>query len=499
VKYAWLVIGVLAAQFLATAIAFPQVDGDLHWQRWLGRAIVEHGAIPRALGTETFSAPGSPWTPQEWLFSLAASRATGAIGWAFFAGGIALCALVALALASWHAERRGASPRAIVVCLVPAGLGLFASFGVRVQVAAWPLLALFLLLLDLEGPLAFAAIAVAAVWSNVHASAMLAPILASAAAFGTFVDDRGPSPAFRRRAIIAVGSAIAICANPFGVGLPAYALSLFNSPLKGYIVEWDVTNLGHTSFVLGALPLLALACIVAVPQARRSVRDLVVLVAFSYLLLSAARNIALFGLVALPIVAPALTRAFAFFAPSPPPRNAREVRAERIAGIVMPAIGVMLALVVGIGLLRSGERTKDTLAARAIGSLDSLAGERRLFCADFAWCGLAVGKPNVRVFLDGRADPYPLTVWTDFDRIARLRPSWREALARYDVDTIVVSKDAPLDQALALGVPRAWRSTYADKNFRVWVRVRDQPSTSAAAPRVLRARNSRARAAYSAA
>jgi hypothetical protein len=260
-----------------------------------------------------------------------------------------------------------------------------------------------------------------------------------------------------------------------------------------------VTNLGHTSFVLGALPLLALACIVAVPQARRSVRDLVVLVAFSYLLLSAARNIALFGLVALPIVAPALTRAFAFFAPSPPPRNAREVRAERIAGIVMPAIGVMLALVVGIGLLRSGERTKDTLAARAIGSLDSLAGERRLFCADFAWCGLAVGKPNVRVFLDGRADPYPLTVWTDFDRIARLRPSWREALARYDVDTIVVSKDAPLDQALALGVPRAWRSTYADKNFRVWVRVRDQPSTSAAAPRVLRARNSRARAAYSAA
>ena len=472
-KYAWLVIAVLAARFLATAIAFPQLDGDLYWQRWLGRTILESGSIPRALGNESFSAPGAPWTPQEWLFSIAASHATGGIGWDFFAGGIAVCALAALATASWHAERRGASPRAIVVCLVPAGLGLFASFGVRVQVAAWPLLALFLLLLDFEGPVAFAAIAVAAVWSNVHASAMLAPILASAAALATFVDDRGASPAFRRRAIIAVGSGIAICANPFGVGLPIYALSLFNSPIKDQITEWAASDLGNYSFVLGALPLLAFACLGVVTQARahRSVRDLVLLVVFSYLLLSAARNIALFGLVALPIVAPALTRAFAFFAPSPPPRDAREARMERIAGFAMPAIGFMLALVVGIGLLRSGERTKDTLAAHAIASLDSLAGERRLFCADFAWCGLALGKRNVRVFLDGRADPYPLTVWTDFDAIARLRPSWREALAKYDVDTIVVAKDSPLDQALALGEVSAWRPTYVDKHFRVWIRA----------------------------
>lgn len=470
-KYAWLVIAPLAACFLATAIAFPQVDGDLHWQRWLGRTILERGAIPRALGYESFSAPGAPWTPQEWLFSLVASRATDGIGWNLFAGGIAFCALAALAIAAWHAERRGASPRAIVVCTVLTGIGLFASFGVRVQVAAWPLLVLFLVLLDLEGPLAFAAIAVAAMWSNVHASAMLAPILAAAAAFGTFVDDRGASPAFRRRATIALGSAIAICVNPFGVGLPIYALSLFNSPLKSQIIEWGVTDLGSYSFMFGALPMLALAWIAVVPQARRSARDLILLVAFSYLLLSAARNIALFGLVALPIVAPALTRAFTFFAPSPPARDARAARSERIAGIVMPTIGLVFAAVVAIGLLRSGERTRDTLAAHAVASLETLPGERRVFCADFAWCGLALGNPRVRVFLDGRADPYPLAVWTDFDTITRLRPSWREVLARYDVDTIVVGKDDALDQALALGASNAWRPTYADKGYRVWIRA----------------------------
>ncbi len=468
-KYAWLVLGVFAARFFATAIAFPQVDGDLSWQRWLGRTILERRAIPHALGSDTFTAPGAPWTPQEWLFSIVAARATDGLAWDAFAGGVALCALAALTLGSWHAVRRGASAKAVVVCLMLAGLALFASFGVRVQVVAWPLLALFLLLLDSEGPWAYAAIAVAAVWANVHASAMLAPVVAALSAAGTFVDDRGPSPSARRRAFVALGSALAICCNPFGVELPRYALSLFNSPIKAQISEWRAPDLGDSSFAIGALPLLLLACFAVVPRGARRGSDFALLAAFAYLLLGAARNTALFGLVALPLVAPALTRAFAFFGPSAPPRDPR---VERIARVAMPAIGFVLALGVGIGLLRSSARTSDDLAARAVASVAALPGERRLFCANFASCGLAVGLPHVRVFLDGRADPYPLAVWTEYDRIARLRPPWRATLARYGVDTIVVPKDDPLDQALALGAARGWRVSYADERFVVWVHAR---------------------------
>ncbi len=470
-KYAWLIVGVFAARFFATAIAFPQVDGDLSWQRWLGRTIAANGAIPRALGRDTFTAPGAPWTPQEWLFSLVAARARDGIAWDLFAGGIALCAVAALALGSWHAVRRGASARAVAVCVVLAGLTLFGSFGVRVQVAAWPLLALFAFLLDVEGPWAFAAIAVAALWSNVHASAMLAPVLAAIAAVGTFVDDRGASTAARRLGLIAVGSALAICLNPFGPELPRYALALFNSPFKAQISEWHPTDLGDTTFALGALPLLLLACVAVVPGGPRRTRDTMLLVALAYLLLGAVRNVALFGIVALPLVAPALTRAFAFFAKKhDAPENAR---AEKIARVALPAFGFVLAIVVGTGLLRSTERTHDDLATHAVASVATLPGERHLFCADFAWCGLAVGVPHVRVFLDGRADPYPLAVWMDFDAIARVRPTWRATLARYDVNTIVVAKDSPLDRILALDAARAWHVTYRDARFRVWARDRD--------------------------
>ncbi|GAC1307644.1 MAG: hypothetical protein NVSMB19_20490 [Vulcanimicrobiaceae bacterium] len=464
-KYVWLVLGVLAARFFATAIAFPQGDGDLRWQRWLGRTILATHAIPRRLGSETFSAPGAPWTPQEWAFSVVAAHATAGPAWTLFAGSIALAAVAALAIVAYHAVRRGASARAVVLCTALAGIGLFASFGVRVQVAAWPLLALYLLLLDCEGPWAYAAIAVAALWSNVHASAMLAPVLAGAATIGAAIDERAVGARVRRLAFVAGGSALALCCNPLGWDLPLYSLMLFTSPIKEQINEWQPTVLSEPSFALGALPLLVLALLFFAEGGRRRVRDLLVFGAMTYLVLGAARNIAIFGLVAVPLVAPALTRGMRLFASDGPPADERT---ERVARVALPAISLVLAAVVAIGLMRNTEREKDRLGARAVASMRALPGERRLFCADFAWCALALETPHVRVFLDGRADPYPLAVWNDFDRIARLRHDWRAALRRYAVDTLLVKRDSPLDQAV--GLDRTWRTTYRDDEFAVWVR-----------------------------
>jgi len=88
-KYAWLVIGIVAARFLTTAIAYPQLDGDLAWQRRLGETILRTHAIPRALGDETFTAAGAPWLPQEWAFSVLGALAGNGPGFAVFAGGVA--------------------------------------------------------------------------------------------------------------------------------------------------------------------------------------------------------------------------------------------------------------------------------------------------------------------------------------------------------------------------------------------------------------------------
>lgn len=464
-KYAWLVIGVFAARFFATAIAYPAGDGDLAWQRWLGAIVARTHAIPRSLGDETFSASGAPWLPQEWLFSALAFVARDGLAWDLFAGAVALGAAGALALAAYRAERLGASPRAIALCTAFAGIALYESFGVRAQVVAWPLVALYLVLLDVEGPLAYAALAVAAVWSNLHASAMLAPVLAATVAAGAAFEARGFDARARRLTTLAICSIAAICCNPFGWHLPQYAIGLFGNPIKSYISEWKVTDLDDTSFAFGALPLLLGAMLLCGGgRGRTRASDLLVLAAFAFLVLGAARNVPLFALIAAPLVARSLTRAVPLFAPEAP---AAPTKLARRAAFALPVASLAIAALVGVQLVRHAP-PETGLADAPLQALERTAGAHRLFCADFAWCGLAVGMPNVRVFLDGRADPYPRAVWDDFVTVARVGTAWRRTLDRRGVDAVIVSRDAALDQALAEAP--GWHAGYADKTYRLWLR-----------------------------
>jgi hypothetical protein len=488
VKYAWLVIAIFTARFASTAIVFPSGDGDLAWQRWLGGVVARAHAIPRALGNEVFSAPAAPWLPQEWAFSLAANAARRGLAWDLFAGGIAFAAVAALALSAARAERRGGSPRAVALCTAFAGFGLFESFGVRAQVVAWPLVAAFLWALELESPWCWLAFPLAALWSNLHASAVLAPLLAGLSTFGAFLDEGRFGPRSRRALLLTAAALLAICCNPFGWELPAYAVSLFGNPIKSYISEWKVTDLDDISFAAGALPLLSIATIFGLrsgPGPRRW-GDLLILAAFAFLLLSAARNVSLFALVALPLVAPILTRArLGWFAPSPP---AAPTRTDRIAAVALPTVALAMALVVAVGLVRSAPPATG-LANAPLAALAALPGEHHVFCADFAWCGLAVGEPHVQVFLDGRADPFPRAVWEDFAAVVRVAPSWEATLDRRHVDAVVVTAGTPLDQAL--GLARDWRSGYADKTYRLWLRrgsvAAQPPRAFGVLPRVVRA------------
>ena len=78
-----------------------------------------------------------------------------------------------------------------------------------------------------------------------------------------------------------------------------------------------------------------------------------------------------------------------------------------------------------------------------------------------------MGAAGVRVFLDGRADPYPATVWADYVRLATLHPGWRDVLRRRRINAVVAERDGPLDQGL--GFEPAWRPAYGDASFRLWI------------------------------
>jgi branched-subunit amino acid transport protein AzlD len=292
---------------------------------------------------------------------------------------------------------------------------------------------------------------------------MLAPVLAGMWALGSLIDE-GLSARVRRTAIVAVACVGAVCLNPFGIGLPLYAISLFTSPFKSMITEWKRTDLGDPSFGYGSLPLLLCAAAFGV-RGDGKWRDRLMLVAIAVLMFSAARNVGIFALAIMPIVAAALTREVPFLAM---PKEEPKTKVDRIAGRLIPVFSVMLAVGIMFGLLQSEARSETSQPIKALAALRVLPGTHRVFCADFAWCSFVIEDNSGSVFLDGRADPYPMAVWNDFSTVVRLRPGWRSKLDSHRVDTVLVARDAPLEQGLQLASD--WRVAYHDKKYDLWER-----------------------------
>ena len=433
------VVALFAVKFGVSALHDPPSDGDLAWQRWLGERILSSGTLPTRLGTETFTAAGSPWLPHEWLFSILAAAAQHAGSSGAFGLVIASCAVLALVIVARRAAAQGASRFATTICVLLSGIAMLDSFGVRAQVAAWPLLCAFLALLEAGASwLTLAAITV--VWANVHASAVLAPVLAAAWSAGLAVRDRFRGPDVVRAALAPVAVLAAAAVNPFGLGVIAYAASLVRSPIKNFITEWQSTSFSDSSFTYGALPLLAGAAAWAWSDGRRSPQRLCVLAIGLVLMMSASRNIAVFALIAAPYAAVALTRLLG--------RTAAADEARRARMTTVAAVGVaVVAIVIAVVTWRAPVPHDDT--GELIRRLAAEPGDHRLLCEDYAWCGAAVGIPRVRVFLDGRADPYPLPVWQAQLRIARARPGWQQSVAAYGVDAVIALRRSPLGAALA--------------------------------------------------
>lgn len=485
-RIAWLIVAIFAGRFYATAVYFPQHDGDLGWQRWLGTRVVSTLSLPQTLGSETFTAAGAHWVPQEWLFSVLLYL-SGPSGWTAFSAFCALCAAIALSIVAWRAVRAGAHPYATAIAVAFAGVALFESFGVRVQVWAWPLLAAFLLLIETDGRVAYFAIGIVALWSNVHASVVLAPVLAGVICLGNMLD-AGFDARTRRSAVIAACSLLATCANPLGYKIPLYAVTLVSSSFKSMIDEWHHTSLGDSSFAFGALPLLVCILAVGVHGPHRW-RDRLVLAVFAGLMFFAARNVALFALAAVPLAANALTTGIPLFR-----ERLGAMRGKRLQVVTFLEIFAAIALAFGVGTVTLHDEranpTHDQSQLRlALAAIEALPGSRNVFCADFAWCSFLLYSSRDRVFIDGRADPYPASVWNDYATIYRLRPAWHKTLLQRGVDVVLVDRKTPLEQAMLLAP--SWRSVHVDREFRVWERVQPADHLAGAKGRLIAASHRR--------
>jgi len=460
-------VAAFGAFFVVAACEVSPFAGDFPWQRRLGEIVLRTGRLPRTLGPETLDAAGAPWTPQEWLFGVIAAHAGTGAGYYAFCAALGLCAALAVALCAARARARGANAFACACVVVACGIGIDESFAARAQVIAWLFFVLVLFALETDDDRAWFAVPLAVLWANVHASVLLAPLLAGLRCYGAAWEGGLASPAFRRCAGVTAATALAVLCTPLGADLPRYAIALVRAPYLPSITEWRPSDLGDGSFLFGALPVLAVLAAVGL-RSRRPKRDVPWIAAFAFLLFGAERNIAIATLLLAPIAAESATRACAG-------ADLARFRAvgERYRRAAGPLLLAATALFVG-GILRAHPPgAYDEGSPAIVAALRADGAPHRVVCTDFAWCNSFADTPGVRTLLDGRVDPFPPHVWDEYATLTRIEPGWEATLARLRVDAVLAGAGSPLDQALATRPD--WRIVRRDGAIRLWMPTAAQP------------------------
>jgi hypothetical protein len=442
---AYVAIAIVCAAFAGKAIKSPYVDGDLFWQKHLGAYVLAHHRLPTALGNETFSAPGAPWVPQEWLLGIVDAIAVDHNAMWVLGIAAALALGLALLLCVSRARRFGAASPAIVVCSILTAVNAEGSFGIRAQVFAWPLFVGLLLLLDGTGAAIFLTVPLVIVWANLHASVMIAIPIVWIDALASLYQRGARDPETRRRFVLCAIVPFATLATPLGVKLPQYALMLVGSPIRHLIDEWQPVGLAHHFFWFGAVPMLLAVVLCARTVARERPRDVVLIVLLSGMTMEAVRNAALLGFVLMPVAAfslDVLLGRFAFWK-----RDLLQSPGPRRLAIFGGALLTVVVFVVGIRGAPGAATWHPALDTFT--KLSAQPGEQRLFCYDFAVCSPALDFPKLRIYMDGRADPYPPKVWDDFNVLRYAKPGWLGLTRSYGITAFYVKRGDKLDKALA--------------------------------------------------
>lgn len=409
--------GLAGALVLGAAAAATRVRAyDFFWHLAAGRWIAGHGGVPRS-DPFSFTAAGVPWVDHGWLYQL------GLYGlWS--AGGLTAVWLARVALGAaigaviWgHLRARGVSAGAALLLCLGGLAGASGRMTDRPEMVTLLFVALAASCLCAGGKRPLALIPLAALWANIHAGSILAPLMASAALAGVLIDrargrSGGPSPAIL--AGTTIGAALALAVNPYGIQAVLVPLRLTRLVGESWVQnpEWTRTSPALAPGLYLAIAGLAAAALLRRDRARGAPLALAAL--GGVLALQYVRNVGVFFILFPFAVAP-------FFA------------GERVARRVGPLAGAAIALAGLAGLLLAPaagtvgpglEPDRYPVAAAAFVEGEGLDG--RMF-NEVAFGGYLIWRfPDRPVFIDGRNEVYPAL-------LADLFESFRDPVRFWDL------------------------------------------------------------------
>jgi hypothetical protein len=473
-----------ALVFLLVALVVPILlqhpllnsDGDLARHLAHGRYMLEHGNVIRS-DPFSFTRPGAPFVGFEYgsqlLYALA-ERAGGLAGVAVLAG---LLIALTYTLLMRFLLSRGVDP--LLVCLTLAmavvlGIGHWTA---RPHLFSW--LATVFLLKGLEGGWGRPVITTGIlflIWANLHGGFVYGWILLGTYLVGSAAEmvwgRAEEKPQWRsqvlRYAAMLASAVVATIVNPYGLRLHRHLIEFFKTP---YLMENTAEFVSPNFHEAGAKAFLVLflGLIVALTlhRTRPTLPRLFLFCAGTAFALMAVRNIPLFGLTALPVLALHFDVVWRRL----PDRRGVRARFETTArstrtwpwvlaaAILLVLLGAARGRVGQLQLIRN-EFGRGVFPVAAVARARDHQLEGPLF-SEFAWGGYVdYAWPEQKVFIDGGTDFFGEDIFREYVKIKQMAPGWRDVLNHYRISLMLLERERSFTHEMARD--GRWQLWYCD-------------------------------------
>jgi hypothetical protein len=261
----------------------------------------------------------------------------------------------------------------------------------------------------------------------------------------------------------------AVAINPSGPVMLLYPFKTVSiGSLRENIQEWqspDFHNLQVQPFLW--LLILTLGAL-GFSRRRASITDFLSLGGFAYMAFLASRNIALFALVAPPVLTRHLEPLLSIwsrhlgirFSPSgdTPPGQIHRTLNVAILGVLILAVVVKAASIVP-GEVNNAHFNK-TLPVQAVAYIKRTRPPGRLFNT-YNWGGyLLWDLPQYPVFIDGRTDLYNDEVISTWLQVVRAETGWQQVLDDWGINLLLTEPTLPVVAHLSAN---GWDLLYEDE------------------------------------
>ena len=471
---------------LIMAVRTP-LDTDMWWHLRAGEETWQNQEV-YSVDTFSYTREGSEWINHSWLSQVVMYLIFNASSYQGLSIWVGVCAVISMFFI--YLQMKG-HPLLRSVVLIFAAVVSSVVWSPRPQIHSLLLFSLLTYLLFKyrdtgKSGFLIGSIPLFIVWGNLHGGYILGIIMIGSVLAGQIVDKallvkNTPEISWKKIGVFAlfmVAAFLVVLINPFGLDMWKIPFNTVGvETLQNLISEWASPDF-HQAFqqpmlwlLLGVLTLLAFS------TKTLSGTELVPLIVFSWLALTARRNFGPFAIVAAPIFAIYLDDLILVWLDTAKEKfpwintllqqtdkNNKDLNPS-IKNLINSVILLLLVASVGYKIIDVNDKDFITQAERDIFPVDAVEWLKESHIAgnlfnDYNWGGYLIWHfRETPVFIDGRTDLYGDEILDDYLAIMAFEPGWEENSGEYQINSLLIQSGSGLARVLGLS---GWNIAYQD-------------------------------------